>query len=65
MAEDTTDLISVKFLRSAEYKGVGFKAGATAPIEKNLAERLIANGIAVRAGSSSNEDKPKAAKKDK
>jgi hypothetical protein len=51
----------VKFIRGVSFKGVDFKAGATAEVEPHVADRLIASGDAEEA----TEKAPKAEKTQK
>lgn len=47
MAAEKTATVEVKFVRSANYKGVEFKSGLTVKVEPHVAQRLIGDGTAV------------------
>lgn len=44
--DEKPETTKVTFIRGVQYKGVDFKAGATAELEPAVAERLIAEGHA-------------------
>lgn len=46
MAEEKAETVKVTFIRGVDYKGIEFKAGATADVAAITAERLIAGGHA-------------------
>lgn len=43
---ETEETVRVTFIRNVDYKGLAFKAGATADVAPVTAERLIAAGHA-------------------
>jgi hypothetical protein len=57
MAEDTK---TIKFTRIVNYKGIEFKAGATADLEPHIADRIIADGNAeeVESKKAKADEKP-------
>jgi hypothetical protein len=55
MAKEKSELVEVKFIRPAIYKGVEFKLGLVTQLDPNIAERLIAEGTAVAAPKAKSE----------
>lgn len=49
--EETVASIKVKFVRDVKYKGIEFKAGATASVESDIAARLLSLEVAEIATS--------------